>query len=80
MPLCLLSVILPALRMGVVCDIGGGKTQRYTYIPVNRTGDHICYTIDLRKMRAHYPGWDITVSLDETIRQIVEAWQRRLPS
>jgi CDP-paratose 2-epimerase len=24
-------------------------------------------------MREHYPNWDITVSLEETIRQIVEA-------
>jgi CDP-paratose 2-epimerase len=57
-----------------------GKKQQYTYVAENRIGDHICYYSDLRKMRAHYPGWDITVSLDETIRQIVEAWQRRLPS
>jgi hypothetical protein len=28
-------------------------------------------------MRAHYPQWDIRVSLGETIRQIVAAWQRR---
>lgn len=31
------------------------------------------YYSDLRKMRAHYPKWDITQSLQETIRQIVEA-------
>jgi CDP-paratose 2-epimerase len=35
------------------------------------------YYSDLRKMRAHYPAWDITVSLEETIRQIVAAWQAR---
>jgi CDP-paratose 2-epimerase len=34
-------------------------------------------TRDLRKMRAHYPAWDITQSLEETIRQIVEAWRKR---
>jgi CDP-paratose 2-epimerase len=28
-------------------------------------------------MRAHYPQWDITQSLEDTIRQIVEAWQHR---
>jgi CDP-paratose 2-epimerase len=28
-------------------------------------------------MRAHYPAWDITQSLEDTIRQIVEAWSRR---
>jgi CDP-paratose 2-epimerase len=55
-----------------------GKKQRYTYVAENRIGDHICYYSDLRKMRTHYPAWDISVSLDETIRQIVEAWQSRL--
>ena len=43
-------------------------------------GDHICYYSDLRKMRAHYPGWDLTVSLEQTIAQIVEAWQHKLVS
>ena len=54
-----------------------GRTQVYTYVEQNRIGDHICYYSDLRKMRAHYPQWDIHVSLGETIRQIVEAWQQR---
>jgi CDP-paratose 2-epimerase len=49
-----------------------GKTQVYSYVDENRIGDHICYISDLSKMRAHYPNWDITVSLEETIRQIVE--------
>jgi len=26
---------------------------------------------DLRKMRAHYPKWDITKSLEETIEEII---------
>lgn len=38
---------------------------------------HICYYSDLRKMRAHYPGWDITRSLTATTEEIVEAWRRR---
>jgi CDP-paratose 2-epimerase len=54
-----------------------GKAQVYSYVDQNRIGDHICYYSDLRKMRAHYPSWDITQSLEETIRQIVESWQRR---
>jgi CDP-paratose 2-epimerase len=29
-------------------------------------------------MREHYPNWDITISLEETIRQIVEAWRGRV--
>jgi CDP-paratose 2-epimerase len=50
-----------------------GKAQVFSYVDQNRAGDHICYYSDLRKMRYHYPQWDITQSLDETIRQIVEA-------
>jgi CDP-paratose 2-epimerase len=54
-----------------------GKKQVYSYVDQNRIGDHICYYSDLRKMKSHYPGWDITISLEETIRQIVEAWKTR---
>ncbi|MFA5057813.1 MAG: NAD-dependent epimerase/dehydratase family protein, partial [Opitutaceae bacterium] len=54
-----------------------GRTQVHTYVEQNRAGDHICYYSDLRKMRSHYPRWDISISLEETIRQIVEAWPRR---
>jgi CDP-paratose 2-epimerase len=28
-------------------------------------------------MRAHFPTWDITQSLESTISQIVEAWEKR---
>src|SRR5687768_1143 len=54
-----------------------GQSQKFTYVDQNRIGDHICYYSDLRKMQTHYPKWDITQSLEETIRQIVEAWQHR---
>jgi CDP-paratose 2-epimerase len=54
-----------------------GKAQVYTYLEKNRIGDHICYYSDLGKMRKHYPTWDITLSLGETVRQIVEEWRRR---
>jgi len=54
-----------------------GKNQIYTYVDENRIGDHICYISDLSKMRTHYPSWDITISLEETIRQIVDAWKSR---
>ena len=54
-----------------------GKKMIYEYVDENRSGDHICYLSNLSKMRAHYPEWDITVSLEETIRQMVEASSRR---
>ncbi len=55
-----------------------GKAQVFTYVEQARAGDHMCYYSDLRKMRAHYPGWDITRSLEATIGEIVEAWRGRL--
>jgi CDP-paratose 2-epimerase len=57
-----------------------GKPMDYTYVEENRIGDHICYYSDLRKMREHYPSWDISISLEETIEQIVRSWQLRLHS
>jgi len=53
-----------------------GKKQSYSYVDQARAGDHICYISDLRKMRSHYPGWDLTRSLTDTMREIVEAWER----
>jgi CDP-paratose 2-epimerase len=54
-----------------------GKAQNYEYVDENRIGDHICYISDLSKMREHYPQWDISISLEETIGQIVHNWQTR---
>lgn len=54
-----------------------GRPMKYTYVDRNRIGDHVCYYSDLRKMRAHYPKWDITKSLEQTIKEIVEAWKQR---
>ena len=55
-----------------------GKPMRHSYQEENRIGDHICYYSDLRKMKAHYPAWDITRSLEQTMAEIVESWQHRL--
>ena len=55
-----------------------GRPQKYVYVDQARTGDHICYYSDLRKMKQHFPGWDITKSLAQTVEEIVESWKRRL--
>ena len=36
----------------------------------NRVGDHICYISDLRRLRADYPGWELTRSLDDILREL----------
>ena len=66
--------ILEAFKIVEQCS---GRQQLYTYVEQARAGDHICYYSDLRKMRSHYPNWNITQSLVDTIRQIVDSWRRR---
>ena len=55
-----------------------GKAQKYSYVNENRIGDHICYYSDLKKMKAHYPHWDISKNLEQTISEIVNSWSGRL--
>jgi len=57
-----------------------GRPQVQTYVDEARRGDHLCYYSDLRKIRSHYPGWDITRSLGDTVREIVETWSSRIPA
>jgi CDP-paratose 2-epimerase len=66
--------ILEAFKL--ISDISG-KKMLYKYDETNRIGDHICYYSDLRKMKAHYPGWDITKSLQDTFEEIYAAWITR---
>lgn len=54
-----------------------GKKMRYEYIDKNRDGDHICYISDLRKMKSHYPGWDISISLEQIFEDVVRGWHVR---
>lgn len=54
-----------------------GIPMQYVYNNKNREGDHICYYSNLAKIKAHYPGWDITRSLKDTIGEIVENWKGR---
>ncbi len=56
-----------------------GRRMQWEYVDKNREGDHICYISDLRKMRAHYPKWDITKSLDDIFAEIHAAWISRAP-
>ncbi len=55
-----------------------GKKIVLEYVEHNRKGDHICYYSDLRKMKEHYPTWDIRVSLPQIFEEIVTAWRKRL--
>jgi CDP-paratose 2-epimerase len=53
-------------------EIAGTNWKNYTISEENRIGDHIWYITDLGKFKKDYPNWDITISLRETIKEMVE--------
>jgi len=55
-----------------------GKPQRYVYVDQNRAGDHICYYSDLRKIKSHFPAWNITKPLHSIVEEIAASWTSRL--
>ena len=69
--------ILEAFEMTRACT---GKKQIHAYVDQARSGDHICYYSDLRKMKAHYPNWRLTRSLPQIFEEIVASWRERLAS
>jgi CDP-paratose 2-epimerase len=53
----------------------------YTILDDNRIGDHIWYISDLTKFKNDYPQWPgITISLEETINQMVEFELSKIPT
>jgi CDP-paratose 2-epimerase len=55
-----------------------GLRPIWRYQDEARIGDHICYYSDLRRIRSHFPEWDISISLEQTLREIVAAWRGRI--
>jgi CDP-paratose 2-epimerase len=51
---------------------GLGFAPRYQLQPENRIGDHICYISDLRKVRSHFPGWQMQYNLPKIVNEILE--------
>jgi hypothetical protein len=51
-----------------------GRCKRFIDVAENRIGDHS----ELRNIRTHCARWDITISLEPTIREIVENWHRKI--
>lgn len=67
--------ILEAFELAGNCT---GRRQVHSYVETARSGDHICYYSDLRKMRTHYPKWDITRTLPQIFEEIVASWRGRM--
>jgi CDP-paratose 2-epimerase len=68
------------LEAFAIAERFSGMRQNYVILEDSRIGDHICYYSDLRKIRSHYPNWDVSISLPAIVEEIVEAWKKRLAS
>jgi CDP-paratose 2-epimerase len=52
-------------------SIAGTDWNKWTITDNNRIGDHIWYISDLTKFKSHYTEWQITINLEETLRQMI---------
>jgi CDP-paratose 2-epimerase len=55
-----------------------GRPMRWSYSEKSRAGDHIWWVSDIRKFRDHYPGWNVTRSVDRIIEEICREMSDRL--
>ena len=60
-----------------ICEEISGKKQIFEYHNENRIGDHICYYSDLSKITIDYPMFELNHSLKDTIKQIIEAQEKK---
>jgi CDP-paratose 2-epimerase len=68
-----ISMLEAINKLEAMCD----RSLDWEYVPENRSGDHICYISNLSKVRADYPGWDITDSIDSVLQDIVRVLHQK---
>lgn len=61
-----------------ICEEITGNKMSFSYSETNRIGDHIWYISDLTKFKNHYPGWNWTFGVHETLVQIHDGIANRL--
>ena len=60
------SVVEAAARLEELMD----QPLERDYVEEPRRGDHICYISDLRRFRGDYPEWEISVPVEDILRQL----------
>jgi len=66
--------VLEAIEL---CEDITGKRIKTRYCRDNRRGDHIWYISSVDKFKSHFPKWDYSYSLKDTIREIADSISRR---
>ena len=60
----------------LVAELSGARLKT-EYVETARIGDHICYISDLSKLKSHFPGWKVEISLRQIVQEIVDGWRAR---
>jgi CDP-paratose 2-epimerase len=60
----------------LIYKLSGFKVD-YTVTDNNRIGDHIWYVSDVRKFRAHYPGWDYIYDMSAMLTEMIVSAEKR---
>ncbi len=62
----------------VMCEEITGNKLSYSYSETNRIGDHIWYISDVSKFQDHYPEWQFTYGIKETLEEMFESMRERI--
>lgn len=60
-----------------LCEEISGNKLAWSYAETNRIGDHIWYISDLSKFKKHYPSWDWSYNLRDTLIEMYNGMAAR---
>jgi CDP-paratose 2-epimerase len=69
--------MLEAISM---CEEITGNKLSFSYSDNNRIGDHIWYISDVSKFQQHYPEWEFTYGIKETLTEMFYGLKKRMES
>ena len=64
---------LSVLETMQAIEHGLGRPLRWVYVEKARKGDPVWYILDLRKIQSHFSYWKITRTLDDILKEMLEA-------
>jgi CDP-paratose 2-epimerase len=59
------------------CEAITGNKLNYSYSDDNRIGDHIWYISDVSKFKKHFPDWEYTYNIEETLKEMYSSFLKR---
>jgi len=60
-----------------MCEEITGNKIDYSYLDNNRIGDHIWYISDVSKFKTHYPNWNYTKNIHQTLSEMFFSFTTR---